>query len=279
MEISAGKITTFFKNFVLYLSLSAGMILVLAPFYWVFITSVKLPEETIAYPVIWIPSKITWEHFQAVWHAKFLIYYRNSIIVAVPVVLGTLFTSSLAGFIFAKFDFPGKEPLFFLTLSTMMVPFAVLLIPTYLLIAKLKWVNTYWALIIPFLVNGFNIYLMRQFITDIPDELLDAAEIDGCSNFGAYWRIIIPLCKPAMSALAIFQFILTWNNFLWPLIATSTEETRTLPVGLALFIFRYWRQYNQVMAGSVIVVVPLVIFYFIFQQTFIEGIAMTGIKH
>ena len=262
-----------------YLILFAGVIIVLAPLYWTFITSIKIPEETVAYPIIWIPSKVTLAHFRTVWHAQFATYYRNSIIVAVPVVLGILLTSSMAGFIFAKFEFPGRDLLFLATLSTMMVPFAVILIPVYLIIVKLKWMNTFLALIVPNLVSSFGIFLMRQFIANIPDALIDAARIDGSSYFGIFWRIILPLCKPALAALAVFHFIWIWNSFLWPLIVTTSDATRTLPVGLVLFIHKYWFQYNRIIAGSVLIIAPLIIFYLIFQRTFIQGITLTGLKY
>jgi len=279
MLISA-KTSSRLVTVLVYALLFAGTVIMLTPFYWTLITSIKVPSETMTYPIKWIPSKITFVHFQKAWHANFPIYYRNSIIVAVAVVLGNIFTSAMAGFLFAKYEFPFKNVLFLMVLSTMMIPFAVVLIPLFLIVAQvLKLKDTLWALIIPSLISPFGIFLMRQFIQTIPDELMDAARIDGASDWRIFWRIIMPLCKPALSALTIFHFIWIWNDFLWPLIVTDSDRSRTLPIGVALFAFQRWLQYNLVIAGSVLVLAPLVIFYFIFQRAFIQGIVLTGMKY
>ncbi len=263
-----------------YAVLFAGAFVMLLPFYWTLITSIKVPAETMTFPIIWIPSKITFMHYQKAWHANFPIYYRNSTVVAVTVVLGNLFTSSMAGFIFAKYDFPLKGLLFMVVLSTMMIPFAIVLIPTYMIVAvALKLKDTVWALIVPALISPFGIFLMRQFIQSIPDELLDASRIDGASDWRTFWQIVLPLCKPALSALLIFHFIWIWNDFLWPLIVTDSDRSRTLPIGVTLFAFQRWQQYNLVIAGSVLVMLPMVVFYFIFQRAFVEGIVLTGMKY
>ena len=157
----------------------------------------------------------------------------------------------MAGFIFAKFDFPLKNVLFLAILSTTMIPFAVLLIPLYLIITVvLHLKDTLWAMIVPALISPFGIFMMRQFIQAIPDEILDAARIDGASDWRIYWRLVLPLSKPALSALAIFHFIWIWNDFLWPLIVTDSDRSRTLPIGVVLFAFPRWQQYNVVIAGS-----------------------------
>jgi multiple sugar transport system permease protein len=264
----------------MYAFLLAGAVVMLVPFYWTVITAFKIPAETITFPIIWIPSEITFEHLQKAWQANFLIYYRNSTIVALAVLTGNIFTSTLAGFIFAKFDFPLKNLLFLLILSTTMVPFAVILIPLYLIITVfLHLKDTLWAMIIPALISPFGIFMMRQFIQTIPDELLDAARIDGASDWRVFWQMIMPLSRPALSALAIFHFIWIWNDFLWPLIVTDSDRSRTLPIGVVLFAFQRWQQYNVVIAGSLLIVIPLVIFYFIFQRAFVQGIVLTGMKY
>lgn len=265
---------------VIYAVLFAGAILVLVPFYWTMITAVKIPSETITYPIIWIPSEITFDNIAKAWQANFYIYYRNSAIVAAAVLAGNLFTSSIAGFIFAKFEFPYKNALFLAILATTMIPFGVLLIPLYLIITVYMHLkDTLWAMIIPAIVSPFGIFMMRQFIATIPDEILDASRIDGASDWLTYWRIIIPLSKPALAALAIFHFIWIWNDFLWPLIVTDSDRSRTLPIGVVLFAFAKWQQYNLVIAGSLLVAIPLVIVYFIFQRAFVEGIVLTGMKY
>jgi len=264
----------------IYLVLFVGAVVMVIPFYWSLVTSIKIPSETIAYPIIWIPSQITFEHYLKAWHANFPIYYRNSIIVAVTVLLGTTFTSAMGGFLFAKHEFPLKNLLFVLVLSTMMIPFAVVLIPLYLFVGVvLRLKDTLWAMMIVAMISPFGIFLMRQFVESIPDELLDAARIDGAPDWGIFWQIVMPLCKPALSALAIFHFIWIWNDFLWPLIVTDTDKSRTLPIGVAMFAFQRWQQYNLAIASSMLVLVPLVVFYFIFQRAFVQGIVLTGMKY
>jgi multiple sugar transport system permease protein len=264
----------------IYLFLFVVAAVMLIPFYWTVITALKIPAETITFPIVWIPSEITFEHLQKAWQANFLIYYRNSTVVALAVLLGNIFTSAMAGFIFAKFDFPLKNFLFLLILSTTMIPFAVVLIPLYLIITV--WMHlkdSLWAMILPALISPFGIFMMRQFIQTIPDDLLDAARIDGSSDWGIFWRIIMPLSKPALAALAIFHFIWIWNDFLWPLIVTDSDRSRTLPIGVVLFAFQRWQQYNVVIAGSLLIVIPLIVVYFIFQRAFVQGIVLTGMKY
>jgi len=196
------------------------------------------------------------------------------------VVLGNVLSSTLAGFIFAKYDFPLKKALFLMVLSTMMIPFAVVLIPVYMIVAVLlRLRDTLWALIIPALISPFGIFLMRQFSETIPDELLDAARIDGAGDLRVFWQIVLPLCGPAISALAIFHFIGIWNDFLWPLMVTDSDRSRTLPIGVALFAFQRWQQHNLVVAASVLVLLPMVAIYLIFQRAFVQGIVLTGLKY
>jgi len=278
--LSMPEVSRKLTSAVTYLALFVGGLVVLLPFYWTLVTSIKIPSETISYPIVWFPSQITFAHYQKAWHANFPIYYRNSIIVSVSVLIGTTFTSAMAGFLFAKYEFPFKDTLFLFVLATMMIPFIVVLIPVYLLVGVVFHLkDTLWALIIPALISPFGIFLMRQFIQSIPDELLNAARIDGASDWMIFWRIVLPLCKPALSALAIFHFIWIWNDFLWPLIVTDTDNSRTLPIGVMLFAFQRWQQYNLAIASSMLVLAPLVVFYFIFQRAFVQGIVMTGLKY
>jgi multiple sugar transport system permease protein len=278
--MTSAKLKGRISSGLVYAFLAVGAAIMLMPFYWTLVTSVKIPSETIAYPIVWIPSKITFMHFQKAWHANFPIYYRNSTIVAVFVLVGNVLGSAMAGFIFAKYDFPLKNFLFLMVLATMMIPFAVLLIPLYYIVVQfLRLKDTVWAMIIPALISPFGIFLMRQFISTIPDELLDAARIDGASDTRTFWQIVLPLCTPALSALAIFHFIWIWNDFLWPLLVTDSDKARTLPVGLALFASPRWLQTNLVVSGSLLVLLPMVIIYFIFQRAFVQGIVLTGLKY
>jgi len=268
------------RSVLIYLFLAAGTVAMLMPFYWTLITSVKYPSETTTFPIIWIPTKITFQWYIQAWNAKFPTYYMNSLIVALAVLVGNVGFSALAGFIFAKYHFPAKNFLFLVVLATMMVPFAVTIIPAYYIVAVwLKLKDTLWAMIIPALVSPFGIFLMRQYTTTIPDELLDAARIDGASDFRTFWQIVMPLCTPALSALAIFHFIWIWNDFLWPLIVTDSDRSRTLPVGVALFALPRWSQYNLIIAASMLVLVPVVVVYLVFQRAFVQGIVLTGLKY
>ncbi|HPC78131.1 MAG TPA: carbohydrate ABC transporter permease, partial [bacterium] len=187
-------------------------------------------------------------------------------------------TSSFVGYVFAKFNFWGKEVIFMMILSTMMIPFAVTMIPLYLIISKLGWINSHLALIIPGLYSTFGIFLMRQFMSSIPNELREAAIVDGCGEFRTFWSIILPQCKPVLAALGIFTFMWNWDNFLWPLIVLNNEDKFTLPVGLSMFSQQWWTNYGLVMAGATISVIPVLIVFFIFQKQFIQGIVLTGLK-
>jgi multiple sugar transport system permease protein len=273
---TAGRIS----SWVIYGFLIIGTVVMFLPFYWTLITSFMTASDTSKYPIIWFPAQLTIEWVTKAWQAKFPLYYMNSIIVAVVVVLSNVLTSSLAGFIFAKYSFPFKNGLFLIILSTIMVPYAVTIIPTYYIVTvwfHLK--NTLLAMIIPALISPFGIFLMRQYCETIPDELIDAARIDGASDMRMFVQVIIPLCVPALSALAIFHFIWIWNDFLWPLLVADTAAARTLPVGVALFALRRWLQTNLVVAGSLLVMLPLVVVYFVFQRAFVEGIVLTGMKY
>jgi multiple sugar transport system permease protein len=268
------------KSVLIYAFLIIGTVAMFLPFYWALITSIMYPQETNHFPIIWVPTQITFKWLIQAWSANFPIYYRNSIVIALVVVLSNVYTSALAGFIFAKYKFPLKNILFYVILATMMVPYAVTLIPTFYIVTVLLHLkNTLWAMIIPALMSPFGIFLMRQYSESIPDELLDAAHIDGAADFRIFWQLILPLCSPALSALAIFHFIWIWNDFLWPLLVTDSDTARTLPVGVALFASPRWLQTNLVVAGTLLVMLPMVIVYFIFQHAFVQGIVLTGLKY
>ena len=276
----SGKTIQFARSTIIVLFLAFGAFIMLLPFYWTLITAIKTPSETGTFPIIWFPTKVTFEWYVKAWSARFPQYYVNSILVAVAVVFSNVFTSAMAGYIFAKYNFRFKNALFVLVLSTMMVPFIVTLIPAYYIIAVwLHLKDTLWAMILPALISPFGIFLMRQFTSSLPDELLDAARMDGASDFRIFRQIVLPLSTPALSALAIFHFIWIWNDFLWPLLVTDSDKSRTLPVGVALFALPRWQQTNLVVAASVLVMAPLVIVYFVFQRAFVRGIVLTGMKY
>lgn len=197
---------------------------------------------------------------------------------AAMVTLSNVFFCTLAGYAFSKLRFPGRGKIFFVLLMTLMVPFQVNLIPLYKLMDLFKWIDTYWALIVPGATSAFGIYLMRQYILSIPDEILGSARVDGCSEFGIFWRIVTPLSLPGVATLAIFTFMGSWTGFLWPMIVTSSMEMRTLPVGIALLQEYHTTNWTQIMAGSTIAAVPMIIVFLSMQRQFIEGLTAGAVK-
>lgn len=269
------------ERILLSLLLALGSVLMVGPFYWALVTSFKSREEILLFPPTWWPKNPTLEHWIGLTDLRigsFEMFFRNSLFVSVTVTLLTLLTSSMAGYVFAKYSFPGRDALFVLILSMLMVPFNISIIPLYALMIDLEWTNTFWALIIPSAFSPFGIFLMRQFMHSIPDELIDAARIDGASEFGIFFRIVIPLSTAALAALAIFIFIVQWDDFLWPLVIIDEPALYTLPLGLSQFRGRVGTNVGGLAAGSMLAVIPVLIVYFLAQRRFIEGIAMTGMK-
>lgn len=263
----------------LYLALIASSIAMLVPFYWMLSTSFKLEGDVFAYPPEWIPHPATLLHYVEVWTSlPFARFLFNSLFVAAMVTLSNVFFCTLAGYVFAKLRFPGRDQIFFVLLMTLMVPFQVNLIPLYKLMDLFKWIDTYWALIVPSATSVFAIYLMRQYIMSIPDELLDSARVDGCSEFGIFWRIVAPLSLPGVATLAIFTFMGSWTGFLWPMIVTSSMNMRTLPVGIALLQQYHTTNWTQTMAGSTIAALPMIIVFLLMQRQFIEGLTAGAVK-
>ncbi len=266
-------------SFINGLLLAVGSIIMLAPFVWMVSTSFKLPAEVIAYPPIWIPSQVTLEHYKKVFiEMAFLRFFFNSAYISVTVTCIAVFTSAFVGYVLAKFQFWGRDVIFLAILSTMMIPFPVTMIPLYLMMSKFGWLDSHLALIIPGLYSTFGIFLMRQFMHTVPNELREAARIDGCSEFRIFWTIVLPLCKPALAALGIFTFMWNWDSFIWPLIVLQNKLRFTLPVGLAMFANQWWTDYALVMAGATVTVTPVLIVFLILQKRFIEGITLTGLK-
>ena len=226
--------------------------------------------------IVW--DKLT-SNYRNLWKAvPYNRYFINSVFIATASTLLTLFFCSLGGYAFAKYEFRGKKILFGILLASMMVPFQVLLVPLFGLMYDIGWLNSYKAIIIPFSVGAFGIFLMRQFIVTIPSELIDAARIDGCSEFGIYYRIILPIIKPALGALTIYTFLGSWNGYLWPLIILRDEAKYTLPIGLANLISIYRQDYGMLMAGTLLSILPIVILFLAMQREFVQGITLGGVK-
>jgi ABC-type glycerol-3-phosphate transport system permease component len=250
------------------------------PFLWLILSSFKTGADIVALPVHLLPRQWTLSAYQMVWTKTSLPRaYANSVGVSTAIVATVLFTSSLGGFVFARLDFPGRKLLFYFILATTMVPFVTLLIPLYIVMLKLHLLNTYMALWLPGAVSSFGIFLCRQFIYGIPVDLYDAAKIDGAGDFAIYWRIILPLIRPVLSALAIFTFLGSFNSYLWPLVVLNDQQLFTLPLVLVQVSQTFGgMNYQGVMAGSVLACLPSLLVYLIFQRNFVRGIALSGLK-
>ncbi|MFC2079060.1 carbohydrate ABC transporter permease [Candidatus Bipolaricaulota bacterium] len=256
-----------------------GCIIMLLPFYWMLTTAFKTEAEALRSPPQWIPTSFQWRNFIDAWNsAPFGWYFFNSFFMAITTTLGEVFTTILAAYAFAKMKFFGKNVLFGIMLATLMIPGQMLLLPNYVTIARLGWLNKYEALIIPWLVSVFGIFLLRQFFRGVPDELLDSARIDGCSRFRFLMTIMVPLSRPAIFTVALFKFLGSWNSFTWVLIMTTSPKMRTVPVGLQVFSSEVGTAYELLMAASVLAIIPVLVLFFFTQKQFIQGFARTGIK-
>ena len=256
-----------------------GLIVMILPFLWMVLTAFKTYAETVQIPIVWFPKTWTLENFEYVLTSmNFLLYYKNSVIMVVGVIAGQLFVCSLAGYAFARIDFKFRGQLFLFLMAVLMVPGQMTIIARYLLIYNLHLSDTYTGLILPLVPSIFGTFLLRQFFMGIPAELEEAARIDGCGYWGIYSRIMLPLAKGGLVTLAIFAFNSTWNDLMWPLIITNTEEYRVLAVAVATIKGAYDTKNNLLMAASVMVTIPCVLVFAAGQKQFIEGVASTGIK-
>lgn len=249
------------------------------PFLWMLSTSLKESSLVFTFPPQWIPKPLVWENYSNAWNAiPFGRFYLNSIVVGVAVTAGQVFTSALSAYAFARLTFPGRDKLFFGYLATMMIPGSVTMIPTFILLKMMGLIDTYTALILPGMFSAMGTFLLRQFFMSLPKDLEEAAKIDGCTLFGIFWRIIVPLSKPALATLTTFTFMGSWNNFMWPLIVTNSMELKTLPIGLASFQDQYTTDWTLLMAGSIIALIPVLVVFIFNQRYFVEGIQLGAIK-
>ncbi|NMM35055.1 MAG: carbohydrate ABC transporter permease [Phycicoccus sp.] len=264
----------------LYAVLTIGFILVVTPFVWMILGSFKSEGELRQVPPTWWPHTGTLDNYRDLFSkAKFLTYFFNSTLVAVVVTAGNVIFCSMVGYALAKLDFGGKKLVFGLVMGTLLLPGMVTFVPLFVLVANMGLVDSYPGLILPFLVTPFGVFLMRQFISALPDDLLDAGRVDGASELRIFRQIILPLCGPALGTLGILTFLGSWNSFLWPLVVAQTQDYYTLPVALALFSTgQNETNFGLLMAGATVTVMPIVIVFLILQRRFIEGIATTGIK-
>ena len=266
---------------VTYVMLALSGILVTLPFFWMVSTSLKQAEDIFRFPPEWIPDPIVWENYpRAMSKVPFGTFFVNTMEITVFAILGTLLSASIVAYSFARLRWPGRDVFFFLVLTTLMLPHQVTLIPQFIIFRLLGWIDTLLPLIVPWFFGGgaFNIFLLRQFFTTIPEELDDAARIDGCSYLGIYWRIILPMSKPVLAAVAIFAFQNHWNEFLLPLIYIHSRERYTLALGLRLFQEQYWVDWSGLMAASTVIMLPVLLVFYFAQRYFIQGIVFTGVK-
>lgn len=256
-----------------------GVFIMIFPFIWMFLTSFKTEQEILRVPLTFLPLRPTFENYVNVYNTIPIIrYFMNSLLVATVGTFFVLITSAFAGSVFAKYDFPFKNLLFIIILGTTMIPFECYMIPFYLMISKAGLIDTYVGIIAPLVITSFGVFLMRQHVASIPDDLMDAARIDGCGELRVFWNVIIPLSIPALSALAIFNFMFCWAFFVWPLIVTNSAEHFVLEVGLTIFQNQYTIAYGPVMAGTAISVVPVILIFIFFRRHIISGMAMSGMK-
>lgn len=259
--------------------LSIGAIVMMIPFLWMVSTSLKSFGESMQVPPVIIPKEWHFDNFLKVFESvNFLKYYINTIIVTTGRTLAQLFLCSLAAFAFARMKFPFKNTIFIAILTVLMVPPQVILIPNYAIMSRLGWLDTFYALIVPGIFSAFGVFLLRQFFMGIPKELDEAATIDGCSWWGIYWKVILPISTPALIALGIFTALASWNDFLWPLVMTNSENMRVLSIGIASFQGEYSTNYPLLMAGALLSTIPMVIMFIFLQKYLIAGIALGGVR-
>lgn len=264
-----------------YAVLGLGLLVTVLPFVYVMLSSLKTPSEIIKVPPTFFPTQPTWSNYTTIFNdpkVPLALFFFNSIVVAGARVAITLFTSSLAGYIFARYEFGGKGVMFGIIMAQIMIPFQMIMIPLYLILVQLGLIDTLWGLIIPAMIDAFGIFMMRQFIEGIPRELIDAGRIDGASEFRIYRDLILPQLSAPLASLGIFTFMATWNDYLWPLIVITTHERRTLPLLLTWYSSSHGSRPSLTMAASVIVLLPIIVIYVLFQRQIVANAATTGFK-
>ncbi len=252
----------------------------LFPFIWMLSTALKPEAQIFKWPPEWIPEQFIWSNFpEALTFVPFDLYIKNTLLICFWTIVGTTISSAIVAYGFSRIQWPGRNALFLVMLSTMMLPYQVVMIPLFIIFKQIGWVGSFKPLIVPaFFGNAFFIFLLRQFFLTIPHELSDAARIDGCSEFRIFWQVIVPLAKPALATVALFTFMGSWNDFLGPLIYLNDESMYTISLGLQQFTGQYGTRWGMLMAASTVATLPIIILFFFTQKTFIQGISTTGLK-
>lgn len=274
------RVSGMIRSVLIHAALLPAAFIFMLPFLWMLSTSLKTDAQLYAYPPIWIPNPLNWANYpNAVTYITFFLYLRNTLIIAVTATLGAVISCSLVAYSLSRIPWPGRHILFIATVATLMLPFQVTLIPLFLVFKNLGWVGDFRPLIVPHFFGGaLYIFLLRQFFMTIPMELSEAARIDGASEFRTYWSVILPLVRPALATVAIFEFIARWRDYLGPLIYLNDQRLYTLSLGMYQYSSQYGREWGLLMAASVLITMPIIILFFFVQKTFVQGITLTGIK-
>jgi multiple sugar transport system permease protein len=269
-----------FQKILTHVVLIVLSLLFFIPFFWMVTGSLKVDSQLSAFPIVWFPDPVTLEHYiYGLTVVPFDLYALNTLVICLFSMLGAVFSGSFVAYGLSKINWPLRTPLFVIILGTTMVPFYVTMVPLFSLFRTLGWVNTYLPLIVPhFLGVPFYIFLLRQFFMTIPNEMLEAARIDGANELQIFWRVVLPLAKPALATVALFQFLNSWSDFLGPLIYLSDTSKYTISLGLSFFQGQYSTEFGALMAASTVMLIPIVILFFFAQKTFIQGITLTGVK-
>ncbi len=281
MDNNPNRIQNKYTRALVFILLLLGSLVMLFPFFWMISGSLKTIREITSPEIIWWPEEAQWSNYAEVLTMKtnpFGIYFKNSILVAVANTVFTLFTTILAAFAFSRLEFKGRDKLFSILLATMMVPSQMYIITNFITITRMNLYDSLWAQIIPYTASVFYIYLLRQFFNQIPDQIYLAAKVDGCSDWKYLWKMMVPNAKSSLVTIGLFNFIASWNAYLWPLMVTGNINKRVLSIGLQYFASESGTAYHLMMAGATIVVLPLIIIYLLFQKYIIQGIARGGLK-
>ena len=267
------------STLLIYALLIAIAFITLLPFAWMLSASLKLDKDVFRFPIEWIPEDPQWSNYKTIWtRIPFLTFFANTLKLTVIITFLQLATSSFAAYAFAKLEFKGRDFLFLAYLGSIAIPWQVYMIPQFILMRELELVDNHLSLILLQAFTAFGVFLMRQFFISVPNEILDAARIDGMSEWGIYFRIMLPLSKPALATLTIFSAVFVWNDFMGPLIYLYSESRKTIQLGLRMFIQQYSTDYHLIMAASLVSLIPVIVLFLAFQRFFVEGIGTTGIK-
>ena len=278
-ENAAYRLKFDYGKAITYILLILMALVMLLPFVWMLSASLKYDKDVFEFPIQWIPRNPVWSNYISIWtQIPFLTFFANTSKLTIIITFLQLATSSFAAYAFAKLEFKGRKLLFFAYIASIAIPWQAYMVPQFIMMRQLNLVDTHWSLILLQAFSAFGVFLLRQFFASVPDELLDAARIDGLSEYGIYFRIMLPLAKPALATLTIFTAVATWNDFMGPLIYLQSESLKTIQLGLRMFIQQYSSDYALIMAASLVSVIPVLILFLLFQRFFVEGIGTTGLK-